>query len=277
MIDENHDHLSIRRQCTLLKVWRSNLYYDHAPVPDETILANEIHELWLAKSYYGYRRITKELQRRGYHINHKRVLRIMRDMKIQALYPKHKTTVLNPENKVYPYLLRSLEIKAPDDVWQSDITYIKMPQGFMYLIAIIDVYSRYCVGWTFVNTMEVDHCEEMLRQSLGRGRKPTILNTDQGSQYTSPIWIHCVESHDIIKVSMDGKGRWADNIFIERFWRTMKYEHILLHCFETVKDARDSIGRFIREYNHERLHQSLGYATPAEVYGGLVAIPTFTI
>ncbi len=276
MIDTNHDQLSIRKQCEALGIWRSNLYYNHIATPDESILANEIHDLWFTKPYYGYRRITAELQRRDYNINHKRVLRIMQDMKIQALYPKHKTTAFNPENKIYPYLLRDMKIQAPDEVWQSDITYIRMPQGFMYLIGIIDVYSRYCVGWTFVNTMELSHCLDMLKQSFTNGRKPMILNTDQGSQYTSPAWIDCVESHDV-KVSMDGKGRWADNIFIERFWRTLKHEHVLIHHFETVKDALDSIGQFIHIYNCERLHQSLGYSTPAEVYGGLIKIPSFII
>lgn len=276
MINENHNCLSIRKQSAILGVGRSAFYYNHIISQDESVLANEIYDLWLQKPYYGYRRITAELRRRDYDINPKRVLRMMRDMKIQALYPKHRTTILNSENKIYPYLLKNMEVVMPDQVWESDITYIRMPHGFMYLIGLIDVYSRYCIGWVFVNSMDTEHCINMLIQAFNRKRKPVILNTDQGSQYTSNAWTNCVEANDV-KVSMDGKGRWADNIYIERFWRTMKHEHILLHSFETVTEARESIGRFIKIYNQERLHQSLGYATPAEVYGGSVKIKNFII
>ena len=276
MINENHDRLSIRRQSTILGIGRSSIYYSQVVPSDESALANEIRDLWLKKPYYGYRKITAELQRLDYDVNHKRVLRMMRDMKIQALYPKHRTTIGSPKNKTYPYLLKKMEVTKPDQIWESDITYIRMAGGFMYLIALIDVYSRYCVEWIFVNSMELEHCLEMLTNAFNRKRKPEILNTDQGSQYTSEAWINCVESNNV-KVSMDGKGRWADNIYIERFWRTVKHEHILLHSFETVKEARESISRFINEYNQERLHQSLEYTTPAEVYGGLVTIKSFII
>lgn len=276
MINENHDHLSIRKQSIILGIGRSSIYYSHVVPCDESILANEIRDLWLKKPYCGYRKITAELRRLSYDVNHKRVLRMMRDMKIQALYPKRRTTICNPENKIYPYLLKKMEVTKPDQIWESDITYIRMSEGFMYLIALIDVYSRYCVEWIFVNSMEVEHCVEMLTNAFNRKRKPLILNTDQGSQYTSEAWINCVESNDV-KVSMDGKGRWADNIYIERFWRTVKHEHILLHSFETVKEARQSIGQFINVYNQERLHQSLKYATPAEVYGGVITIKNFVI
>lgn len=276
MIDKNHDQLSVRGQCLALGLGRAALYYEPVVPRDESVLANEIHEMWLDKPYYGYRKITKQLVRDGYSVNHKRILRIMRDMKIQAIYPKPNTSAGNPEHKIYPYLLRGLIIQGPDHVWETDITYIRMPGGFMYLIALIDVYSRYCIEWTFVNTMDSIHCLEMLERALKKGRRPIILNTDQGSQFTSHEWITYVEQNGIL-VSMDGKGRWADNIYIERFWRTVKHEHILLHFFETVQEARTSIGRFIHTYNNERLHQSLGYATPAEVYGGIVKSKSFTL
>ena len=265
MVIPNHEFLSIRRQCNLIGINRSNLYYKPIPDnPEKSILANEIHELWLKRPYYGYRKITAELKKKGYFVNHKRILNMMQDMQIQALYPKPKTSIGNHEHKIYPYLLRDLKIEGPNHVWSSDITYIHMPEGFMYLIALIDIYSRFLISWNFSNTLDTDFCERMLEDALRIG-KPKILNTDQGSQFTSNIWIQKVETNNI-KVSMDGRGRWADNVFIERFWRTLKHEHVLLHSFETVKEARKSIDFFINTYNNERLHQSLGYKTPAEVY-----------
>lgn len=265
MVSAEHEHLSIRKQCTMLGIWRSNVYYLAEPTPDESVLANEIYELWVDMPYYGYRRITKELQKRGYAINHKRILRIMRDMQIQALYPRPRTTISSAEHKKYPYLLRDVKIKGPNHVWATDITYIKMPDGFVYLVGIIDVFSRFLVAWSLSNTLETDCCLEALDMALKLAKKPEILNTDQGVQYTSDAWIRRVEGSNI-QVSMDSVGRWADNIFIERFWRTLKHEHVLLHGFETVKEARNSIGQFINIYNYKRLHQSLGYKTPAEIY-----------
>jgi putative transposase len=215
----------------------------------------------------GYRKITRELRIKGYEINHKKVLRIMRDMRIQAIYPKPKTTVINQEHKKYPYLLRDLLIDHPNQVWASDITYVKLLQGFVYLVAIIDLHSRYIVGWTLSNTMEADVCAELLQNTLNRGVKPDIINTDQGVQFTSDAWITTAENNNIL-VSMDGIKRWADNIIIERYWRTIKYEHILLHDYSSMKEARQSIGEYIEKYNNRRLHQSLQYKTPAMVYFG---------
>jgi putative transposase len=265
MVTKEHAFLSVRKQCTLLGVWRSNTYYHPEAPPDESILANEILEIWLDMPCYGYRKITKELQRRGHTINHKKVLRLMRDMRIMALYPKPKTTILNGQHKKYPYLLRDLKITGPNHVWKTDITYIRISGGFVYLIAIIDVFSRFIVSWSLSTTLEVDFCVEALECALRHWQKPEILNTDQGVQFTSTEWIQMVEGAGI-KVSMDGVGRWADNIYIERFWRTLKHEYVLLHSFETVKDAKKAIGQFIDIYNYKRLHQSLGYLTPAEVY-----------
>jgi putative transposase len=265
MIRLNHKSLSVRRQCSLLEVNRSTLYYESADVDEDTRLANEIHELWLEMPFYGYRRVTAELKRRGYEINQKRVLRLMREMNIQALYPRPKTTIRSTKDSVYPYLLNGLEINRPNQVWATDITYIKMPVGFAYLVALIDVHSRYVVAWRLSNTMDTHFCLEMLDEGLSYAC-PEIVNTDQGSQFTSCDWIDRVKGSGI-RVSMDGKGRWVDNVIIERFWRTLKHEHVLLHSFEDMRQARRSIGKFIDLYNHRRLHQSLGYRTPAEVYG----------
>jgi putative transposase len=265
MINKNHDSLSVHKQSALLGVARSSVYYRAKAPLDESILANEIHEIWLDMPCYGYRKITKELQRRGHKINHKRVLRLMRDMRIMALYPKPKTTVVNTQHKKYPYLLRDSKITGPNQAWKTDITYIRMLGGFVYLIAIIDVFSRFIVSWALSTTLETDFCLKALELALRQCEKPEILNTDQGVQFTSTEWIQMVESAGI-KVSMDGVGRWADNIYIERFWRTIKYEYILLHSFETVKNLRSAIERFMDTYNNKRLHQSLGYLTPAEVY-----------
>lgn len=265
MVSKEHESLSIRRQCDILDINRSNLYYCDKPAPNESILANEIHEIWTAMPCYGYRKITIELQNRGYEINHKKVLRMMQDMHIQALYQRPKMSISNPEHRKYPYLLRDLVIREPNHVWETDITYIRIPAGFVYLVGIIDVYSRYLVAWSLSNTLETDFCLAMLKNALQIGNRPEILNTDQGVQFTSDAWIECVESSGI-QVSMDGIGRWADNIFIERFWRTLKHEHVLIHSFDTIKEVNRSIKQFIEMYNHKRLHQSLGYKTPAEIY-----------
>lgn len=265
MVDKEHAQISIRKQCVLLGVFRSNIYYCSKEPEDESVLANEIHEIWLAMPMYGYRKITKELQRREYNINHKRVRRMMHDMCIMAIYPKPKTSIGNAQHKKYPYLLRDVKIVCIDQVWETDITYIKLPSGFVYLIAIIDVYSRFIISWSISITLEITFCLEVLAAALQKGRRPDVLNTDQGVQFTSLEWVRMVEDADI-KVSMDGIGRWADNIFIERFWRTAKYECVLLYSFKTVKEARKIIGEFIEIYNGKRLHQSLGYLTPEEVY-----------
>jgi putative transposase len=264
LLDKEHKFLSIRKQCEVLSICRSNVYYKHVPEYDDLLLANEIHELWLDMPYYGYRKITVELKHRGHDINHKRVLRLMQEMKLQALYPKPATSMRNADHKTYPYLLRDLDICRPNQVWATDITYIKTPSGFMYLVGLIDIYSRFVLAWCFSNTLDTLFCLDMLDQGLHYG-KPEILNTDQGCQFTSALWINCVEANGI-KISMDGRGRWADNIIIERFWRTLKYEHVLLHSFETIKELKHSIGAFIDTYNNKRLHQSLGYKTPADVY-----------
>lgn len=237
---------------------------------DDTTLANEIYQLWHEMPFYGYRRMTAELRRRGHQVNGKRVLRLMKEMHLEALYPKPQTSLKGKRHKIYTYLLKDVEVAAPNEAWCTDMTYLKLPSGFIYLVALIDIYSRYVLSWRFSNTMDIHFCVEMLQEAL-RINTPCILNTDQGSQFTSEAWVSCVEGNGI-KVSMYGKGRWADNITIERFWRSLKYEHFLLHSFDSIKEVRQSIAGYITLYNQRRLHQSLGYRTPAEVYNSGVRI-----
>lgn len=271
MLDKQHSLLSTRKQCDLLGIARATVYYKERSATDETELVNEIHEIWIRKAYYGYRRITMELKRRNFAVNHKRVLRLMREAKIQALYPRPKTSSPNLQHKRYPYLLKNVVVERPNQVWATDITYIKFADGWMYLLAIIDIYSRYVVAWSLSNTMDADFCIELLKRALSQAT-PEILNTDQGSQFTSDDWITCVEQHGV-KVSMDGVGRWVDNVYIERFWRTVKHDFLFWHVFDSVKELKTALKNFICEYNMERLHQSLRYNTPHEVYSQKVYIP----
>jgi putative transposase len=199
----------------------------------------------------------------------------MREAKIQAMYPRPNTSMRNEQHAVYPYLLNELQINRPNQIWATDITYIKTKGGWMYLVAMIDLYSRYILSWRLSNTMDASFCLGMLEEALTRG-KPDIINTDQGSQFTCDAWIKMVQDNDI-KVSMDGKGRWADNIIIERFWRTAKHENILLHVFDTIADLKESIHTFMYKYNNRRLHQSLNYKTPVEVYTGIEYAPILVL
>lgn len=264
MIELSHKKLSVRQQCQLLEVNRSMVYYKGKKGVDESEIMNRIHEIWLKFPAYGYRRITKALQDEGYAINRKRGYRFMKLMNLEALYAKPKLSEPHHGHKIYPYLLKGLSIDRPNQVWCTDITYVKMPQGFVYLVAIIDVYSRYIVSWRLSTSLDKAFCLDMLGSAFCVG-KPDILNTDQGSQFTSTDWINMVEGVGV-KVSMDGKGRWADNIPIERFWRTLKYENVFLNAYETVAEARNGIRRFIELYNEERLHSSIGYTNPGAVY-----------
>lgn len=267
MVDGLNAQLSVREQCMALGVPRATVYYKPIPEAGDAFFANIIHVLWVKKPYYGYRRITKQLQRDSHIINHKRVYRIMKEAKIQALYPRPKTSISNKAHNKYPYLLRDVLINRPNQVWATDITYIQTIHGWMYLVAVIDVYSRYVLAWRLSNALETAFCIDMLEHALLKA-KPEILNTDQGCQFTSEQWIQCVESNGI-KVSMDGVGRWADNVYIERFWRTLKHEHLCWQVFNSVVELKQSIYAFIHEYNNERLHQALSYNTPSEVYNGI--------
>lgn len=255
----------MRRQCELLGLNRATLYYAPGGESAENLhLMRQIDEQYLRTPFYGWPRMTAHLRRQGYAVNHKRVQRLMQKMGLQALYPKPRTTRTAQENKRYPYLLRGLEIAHPNFVWSADITYVPMRQGFMYLVAVIDWYSRYVLAWQLSNTLDSYFCLEALQQALHAGR-PHIFNTDQGVQFTAHEFTSCLARADI-RISMDGRGRALDNIFVERLWRSVKYEDIYLKEYATFPELIAGVNAYFRFYNHERLHQSLAYRTPAEVH-----------
>jgi Transposase and inactivated derivatives len=225
---------------------------------------NEIRDIWGRIPFYGYRRITKELQHLGFSVNRKRVQRLMRYMGIQAVYPKLRLSLGNKQHKIYPYLLRDLIVSKANQVWSVDITYLKVGSGYMYLVALIDLYSRYVIDWELSNTLETDNCVEMLNRAVKRF-KPEIVNSDQGSQFTDEKWALMLIENGIA-ISMDGKGRCLDNIYIERFWRSLKYEDFYLNDYQTVPELREGVKRYIDFYNNKRWHQALGYKTPAVVF-----------
>ena len=265
MLEDQASSPSTRRQCFLLGVNRSSHYkVSIAPAKSDVLLMNEIQEVWLRYPFYGYRRITKQLQAMGHRVNKKKVQRLMQVTKLKALYPKPNTSLKNKENKVYPYLLKDIKVAHPNQCWQVDITYLRHKGGFMYLSALIDVYSRYVVSWDISNILHTNSCLDALTKGVNVS-VPEIINSDQGCQFTSADWIDALESRGI-KVSMTGKGRCHDNIYIERFWRTVKYEEFYLNDYDNVIELKESIGGYIEFYNHKRFHQSLDYKTPAEKY-----------
>jgi len=226
-----------------------------------------IDEEYTRHPFLGSRRLREYLGRTGHPVNRKRVQRLMRRMGIEAIYPKPKTSVTQPEHKVYPYLLNQVHIGYPNQVWSTDITYLPMPTGFMYLVAVIDWYSRYVLAWELSNTLDGFFCLDALYTALSQG-KPEIFNTDQGAQFTWHRFTDTLEKEQIA-VSMDGRGRYLDNIFIERLWRSLKYEDIYLKSYETVPDLTQGLDAYFNYYNHQRPHQSLNYQTPAEVHHGV--------
>lgn len=265
MIDREHPELSLVRQCSLLGISRSSLYYQPVPASAEDLeLMALMDRQYLKTPFYGSRKMTAWLQTQGYQVNRKRVQRLMGEMGLQAIYRRPNTSKPAPEHKVYPYLLKGLEINRVNQVWTADITYIPMARGFLYLVAIMDWHSRYVLAWRLSNTMEVGFCLEALEEALSQG-KPEIFNTDQGSQFTSDAFTGMLLDHGI-QVSMDGKGRYTDNIFVERLWRSIKYEEVYLKAYQNGSEARAGIGAYLEFYNRERPHQALGYQTPAEVF-----------
>jgi putative transposase len=248
---------------------RSTFYYTPAQESDFNLhLMRLIDEQYTKTPFYGWPRMTAYLRREGYVVNHKRVQRLMRKMDLQAIYPKRRTSVAAAGHKIYPYLLRNLAITRPNQVWSADITYIPMLHGFMYLVAIMDWYSRYVVAWQLSNTLDGRFCLDALEQSLVQG-PPEIFNTDQGAQFTALAFTSRLEGAEI-RVSMDGRGRALDNVFIERLWRSVKYENVYLHEYATVPELVKGLGQYFEFYNYERPHQSLSYQVPAEVhFGGL--------
>lgn len=266
MIEANHPTFSIRRQCDLIGLNRSTFYWQPAgESPFNLALMQLIDQEYTRAPFYGYRKMTIRLNRvHGYAVNRKRVAHLMAKMGLRAIYPQPRTTLIHPQHKKYPYLLRGLDISRPNQVWAADITYIPLPQGFMYLVAILDWFSRFVVAWQLSNTLDGAFCLATLRQALQQGQ-PEIFNTDQGVQFTAHGFTHELETTGI-RISMDGRGRFLDNIFVERLWRTVKYEDIYPKAYANVPALFTGLSDYFHLYNYERPHQSLGYCMPADVH-----------
>jgi putative transposase len=267
IIEPRHPRLSIARQCELVSISRSGFYYQPA---GETPLNLELMRLvdaqFLETPWYGSRQMVRHLRREGYVIGRKRVRRLMATMGLSPIYQRPRTTVPHPEHRVYSYLLRDMVIDRPNQVWCADLTYIPMRRGFLYLVAIMDWATRKVLSWRVSNTMEVEFCIEALEEALQRFGRPGIFNTDQGSQFTSPRFTGVLQAAGV-RISMDGRGRWMDNVFIERLWRSLKYECVYLHAFETGSELRAGLSRWIGYYNARRPHSALAGRTPDEAYG----------
>ena len=269
MIEPLNQQLSISRQCTMMNVSRSSYYYRPTPInPEELELMRKIDELYLQDPSSGSRSIRRQFRRQGICVNRKRIQRLMRLMGIEAVYPKPRTSRPHSEHRIYPYLLRDLTINRPKQVWSADITYIPMARGFMYLVAIMDWHSRKILSWRVSNTMEPAFCIDALEEALSRYGTPEIFNTDQGAQFTSNAFTQVLKDNHVA-ISMDGRGRCQDNIFIERLWWTLKHQYIYLHSFDTGKALRCGLAWWTQYYNQERGHSSLDDRTPDEVYYGL--------
>lgn len=260
---------SMRRQCELLGVNRSSLYYEPVkPDEEELGLMRGLDELHLKYPFYGSRSLTQALKAEGVLINRKRVQRLMRVMGLESTAPKPSTSQPSREHARYPYLLRNLKVCRINQAWAADITYIPMARGFVYLVAVIDWYSRRVLAWRLSKSMETEFCVEALRGALAHYGRPEIFNTDQGSQFTTEEFIDELRQREI-KISMDGKGRWLDNVFVERLWRSLKYEEVYLYAYDSISEARAGIARYFDFYNNERQHQALGYQTPTSFYDGM--------
>lgn len=258
--------LSVVKQCQLLGVSRASLYYQRTPTSAEDLaLMRVLDEVHLSRPFLGSRRLVDELAERGLRVNRKRVQRLMQLMGIEATYPKPKTSQAVKEHKVYPYLLRNFKPERANQVWVSDITYLPMAKGFAYLVAVMDLYSRKILSWQVSNTLDIRFCVAALEEALETHGNPDIFNTDQGAQFTAEAFTSALEQQGV-RISMDGKGRWIDNVFIERFWRSLKYEEVYLYAYTDLKEAKRGIERYIRYYNSERRHSSLDKQTPDERY-----------
>jgi putative transposase len=270
-VEPGHKKVPVYRQCELLGLNRSSLYYKPTgETPYNEHLMKLIDEQYVKTPFYGIDKMTAWLFRQGHSVNHKRVRRLMRQMGLEAVYPRRKRSLSIPDKQhtVYPYLLRDVQITKSDQVWSADITYIRMYRGWLYLVAVMDWFSRYVLSWEVSVTLESEFCVSALKQALSFGR-PEVFNTDQGSQFTSDDFTEVLLEAGI-QVSMDGKGRTFDNIFVERLWRTVKVEEVYLRDYQTVTEAAYNLGRYFDFYNNDRLHQALGYRSPAEVYGAAV-------
>ena len=269
MIEPQHPAFSVTQQCELLGLPRASYYYLAQPESAENLrLMRVIDGTYLSYPFFGSRQMTRWLRRQGYEVNRKRVQRLMRLMGLEAIYQKPHLSRANPENQVYPYLLGNLLVDRPNLVWATDITYVPIEGGFIYLCAVIDWYSRYVLAWELSNTLDASFCVRAVARALAEHGTPEIFNTDQGSQFTSAEFTAPLLALGV-KLSMDGKGRCLDNIFVERLWRTVKYEEIYLHCYVSGIDAHQQLKRFFRFYNELRPHSSLDDATPGEFYRGI--------
>jgi putative transposase len=267
LIEPGHPQVSIRRQCALLGLAHTSLYYQPVGESAENEhLMRLLDTQYTATPFYGSRRMTAWLRSQGYAVNRKRVTRLMRQMGMEAIYTKPQLSQPGVGHKIYPYLLRGVKIERVNHVWSADITYIRLQQGFIYLVAVIDWWSRYVLSWAVSVTLDGYFCLEALERAL-RGGRPEIFNTNQGSQFTSRAFTERLRQGEI-QISMDGRGRALDNVFVERLWRSVKYEEVYLREYNTVREARQGLGRYFGFYNEERLHQALGYRTPAAVYRG---------
>lgn len=266
MISTVENDLPITKQCELVQLARSTYYYD--PVPESELnlrLMKMIDQQYITTSFYGHRKMTEELKKNGEWVNKKRILRLMKIMGLEAIYPKPRTSIGNKDHYKFPYLLSKLKIDKPNQVWGTDITYIGLETGYLYLVAILDLFSRYVISWNISNNMESDFCVEALEEALESGMRPEIMNSDQGAQYTSKAWTELLKRQNIA-ISMSGKGRCWDNIFVERLWRSLKYEEVYPKNYLTAKEARDGIDWYFNFYNDKRLHEKLAYNTPKGVY-----------
>ena len=265
LVEPDHAEISVRRQCELLGVNRSGLYYQPLGESAENLkLMRLIDEEYTRRPFYGSRKMLRFLLEHGHPVGRHRVRRLMGLLGLEAVYPKPKLSQPGEGHKLYPYLLNGVAITRVDQVWSTDITYIRMAEGFVYLVAVMDWFSRFVLSWALSLTMEVDFCLEALERALRRGR-PEIFNSDQGSQFTSDKFTAVLAQRGVA-ISMDGRGRCLDNIFIERLWRSLKYEEVYLRDYTRVPEARGGIGNWFRFYNHQRFHQSLNYRTPAAVF-----------
>jgi putative transposase len=268
LVDRGLDGISIRRQCELLGLNRSNLYYESAAQTErQRTLLHRVDEIYTRCPFYGSRRIREELRKEGYEVNRKLVQSLMKDLGLVAIYPGPNLSKARHEHKKYPYLLRGVVIERPNQVWSADVTYIRMRQGFLYLVAVIDWFSRYVLSWNLSNCLDADFCVAALEDALSRYGNPDIFNSDQGVQFTSEAHVG-VLLREGIAISMDGRGRALDNIFIERLWRSLKYEEVYLKDYVDGREARTELGNYLGFYNNERPHQSLNYVPPAAVYFG---------
>jgi putative transposase len=262
---ETGEGLSVRCKAQLLQINRSSIYYQSQPVsPEAVTLMNEVQDLYTQYPFMGYRRITAMLRNQGYKVNCKRILRVMHLLELRAIYPKKNLSKRRQKDAVFPYLLKEKPPQRPNEAWCVDITYLKLLQGFVYLVALIDVVSRKVMGWSLSPFLETQNCLEAFEKALTIAI-PVIINSDQGCQFTSQQWVQTLIRYGIA-ISMDGKGCWYDNIAIERFWQTIKYEEIYLKCYESIAEARQAIAAYIEFYNSVRPHQALGYKTPNQVY-----------